>query len=133
VRDICLSYKKKSLPTYPKKSYESWHDVAMFAASPDLIPHYGQRFTVTDYQAPNTPLSVLLTLMREKWLAGDKDGAADLARAAAPYMHPRIATNARQTEKILEVHLLSDAELTRQLDILAERERSAPENQALPG
>ncbi len=34
-----------------------------------------------------SPLDVLLTLMREKWADGDKDEAASLAKAAAPYLH----------------------------------------------
>ena len=39
-----------------------------------------------------SPLSVLLTVMRDRWEAGDRDGAVALARLAAPYMHGRAAT-----------------------------------------
>ncbi len=38
-----------------------------------------------------TPLDILLQAMQRKWRAGDLDGAAALARAAAPYLHPRHA------------------------------------------
>ena len=34
-----------------------------------------------------SPLSVLLTVMRKRWDANDFDGAAALAKAAAPYLH----------------------------------------------
>ena len=37
-----------------------------------------------------TPLAILLEVMLGKWAAGDHDGAVALARAAAPYIHPRI-------------------------------------------
>lgn len=36
-----------------------------------------------------SPLAVLLAAMRARWQSGDLDGAAALARAAAPYLHPR--------------------------------------------
>lgn len=36
-----------------------------------------------------TPLDILLGAMHAKWRAGDHDAAAALARAAAPYIHPR--------------------------------------------
>lgn len=35
------------------------------------------------------PLDVLLQTMQRKWDDGDYDGAASLARIAAPYLHPR--------------------------------------------
>ena len=34
-----------------------------------------------------SPLSVLLTVMRQRWAAGDLEGAVALAKVAAPYMH----------------------------------------------
>lgn len=38
-----------------------------------------------------TPLEVMLGAMREAWAAGNKMDAADIAKDAAPYMHPRLA------------------------------------------
>jgi hypothetical protein len=38
-----------------------------------------------------TPLEVMLGAMREAWAAGDKDAAANFAKDAAPYVHPRLA------------------------------------------
>lgn len=53
------------------------------------------------------PLDVLLQTMRRKWDDGDYDGAASLARIAAPYLHPR------QTLRISrnEVSTMGDEEL----------------------
>jgi len=78
---------------------------------------------------PTTPLDVLLTAMQRKWDAGDLDAAATLARAAAPYLHPRptatpskdsardpARTAERQTRESAPPHLLTDAELDRLLD-----------------
>lgn len=41
-----------------------------------------------------TPLHVLLTAMTRRWDAGDEDGAIALAKAAAPYVHPRAQARA---------------------------------------
>lgn len=41
-----------------------------------------------------TPLHVLLDAMRRRWAAGDEDGAIALAKAAAPYVHPRAQARA---------------------------------------
>lgn len=38
-----------------------------------------------------SPLSILLTVMRQRWKAEDVEGAVALARVAAPYMHGRAA------------------------------------------
>jgi hypothetical protein len=38
-----------------------------------------------------TPLEVMLGAMREAWSANDKAGAAEFAKDAAPYIHPRLA------------------------------------------
>lgn len=38
-----------------------------------------------------SPLYVLLTVMRQRWEAGDLEGAVALAKIAAPYMHGRAA------------------------------------------
>ena len=39
-----------------------------------------------------TPLEVILTAMRKRVEASDWAGAAAIAKDAAPYMHPRLAT-----------------------------------------
>jgi hypothetical protein len=82
---------------------------------------------MSDEDVPSTPLSLLLRAMREKWIAGDRDAAAELARAAAPYIHARQAAIRSATEKLKEVHRLNDAELTRLLALFAARE-PAPES-----
>lgn len=38
-----------------------------------------------------TPLEVMLTAMRNKYEAGDETGAANIAKDAAPYVHPKLA------------------------------------------
>ncbi len=38
-----------------------------------------------------SPLDVLLHTMHRKWQVGDFDGAAALARVAAPYLHARLS------------------------------------------
>jgi hypothetical protein len=40
-----------------------------------------------DGMAELSPLYVLLAVMRQRWGAGDLDGAVALARIAAPYLH----------------------------------------------
>ena len=73
------------------------------------------------------PLEVLLRTMRRKWDAGDYDGAASLARIAAPYLHPR------QTLRISrsEVSTMGDEEL----DALCEEPGGsrAPDDCTKPG
>lgn len=59
--------------------------------------------------APLLPLDVLLRAMRRKWDEGDCDGAAALARAAAPYLHAR-AGAARPSS---DLRAMSDDELER--------------------
>jgi hypothetical protein len=54
-----------------------------------------------------SPLHVMLTVMRRKWRDGDEDGAVALAKAVAPYVHPR-APAARQSPELSQV---SDDEL----------------------
>ena len=54
-----------------------------------------------------SPLHVLLTAMRRKWRDGDEEGAVALAKAAAPYVHPRAAA-ARPPSDLAQV---SDDEL----------------------
>lgn len=54
-----------------------------------------------------SPLLVMLTVMRRKWRDGDEDGAVALAKAVAPYVHPR-APAARLSPELSQV---SDDEL----------------------
>ena len=54
-----------------------------------------------------SPLHVLLFAMRRKWRDGDEEGAVALAKAAAPYVHPR-APAARPGPDLAQV---SDDEL----------------------
>ena len=56
-----------------------------------------------------TPLAVLLNAMYQKWAAGDQDGAVQLARLTAPYLHPRVPPAAPSAD----VRTLTDAELDR--------------------
>ncbi len=53
-----------------------------------------------------SPLDVMLTVMERKWQDGDWDGAVQLAKAAAPYVHPRAAMRPAS-----EPAGMSDAEL----------------------
>ena len=41
-----------------------------------------------------SPLDVLLSAMNRRWAEGDEDGAVALAKAAAPYVHPRAQARA---------------------------------------
>ena len=54
-----------------------------------------------------SPLHVMLTVMRRKWRDGDEDGAVALAKAVAPYVHPK-APAARSSNGLAQV---SDNEL----------------------
>src|SRR3954468_16544530 len=60
-----------------------------------------------------TPLSILVEMMREKWAAGDREGALGLARFSAPYLHRRnpIRQGAATSDPVPQLHRLSDAEL----------------------
>ena len=40
-----------------------------------------------------TPLSLLLILMRARYDSRDYEGAVDLAKIAAPYLHPRVTSS----------------------------------------
>ena len=61
------------------------------------------------------PLDVMLATMRRKWHLGDHDGAASLAKVAAPYVHQRVsaAAQAGRDDGRRAVQELSDAELER--------------------
>jgi hypothetical protein len=54
-----------------------------------------------------TPLQVLLALMQRKLEQGDEKEAAALARAAAPYVHPRAVPKRNNPD----LSQLTDAEL----------------------
>ena len=54
-----------------------------------------------------TPLQVLLALMQRKWDAGDENGAAALARMAAPCVHSRTVPKRNNPD----LSQLTDAEL----------------------
>ncbi len=49
-----------------------------------------------------SPLHVMLTVMRRKWREGDEDGAVALAKAVAPYVHPKAAA-ARPANDLAQV------------------------------
>ena len=53
-----------------------------------------------------TPLEVLLGVMNRRWAAGDEDAAVALAKAAAPYVHPRA-----QARAITDIAGMDDDEL----------------------
>jgi hypothetical protein len=57
-----------------------------------------------------SPLAVLLAAMRLKWQAGDIEGAAKYAQAAAPYLHPRA-----RPEQSPDPARLPDDQLAREL------------------
>jgi hypothetical protein len=57
------------------------------------------------------PLEVLLKSMQKYWREDQIDKAVVVARAAAPYVHPRAAKRGVETNSILEVGHLSDAVL----------------------
>ena len=54
-----------------------------------------------------SPLQVLLQAMYRKWNEGDLDGAASLARVAAPYLHARLLA----TRPVADLRMMTDAEL----------------------
>ncbi len=61
----------------------------------------------SDLPPAHTPLSIILATMRQKYAAGDLDGAVALARIAAPYLHPRVSSTTLPTE----LAAMSDADL----------------------
>jgi len=71
-----------------------------------LSPVFGAELETPD---PLSPLDVMLHAMRSKWRQGDHDGAACLARVAAPYVHPK--ASAGRDEGLSPIQGLSDAEL----------------------
>jgi len=65
-----------------------------------------------------SPLDIMLTTMRRKWRDGDEDGAVALAKAAAPYIHPKAAA----AHPINDLAQVSDDDL----DELVARGRTGP-------
>ncbi len=43
---------------------------------------------------PGSPLDILLTVMRDRFEKHDFDGAVAIAKAVAPYVHPKASTRA---------------------------------------
>lgn len=69
------------MPKHPKPGYQSsYADPASTPAPAD------PSFPINDL----SPLTIILSTMRQKYADGDIDGAVALARIAAPYLHPRI-------------------------------------------
>jgi hypothetical protein len=60
-----------------------------------------------------SPLDVMLRAMRRKWRQGDHEGAASLAKVAAPYVHPKISGGAHMArdDGSQPIQGMSDAEL----------------------
>jgi hypothetical protein len=56
------------------------------------------------------PLGVMLEAMREHWAQGEWDRAAAIAKLAAPYVHPRLASIEQKVSPI-DVTKLTDEEL----------------------
>jgi hypothetical protein len=54
-----------------------------------------------------TPLEVMLGAMRELWDNGNKQDAAQIAKDAAPYMHPRLSNIDLKAEHDVTNHVLS--------------------------
>ena len=82
-------------------------------------------------QDPLTPLAILLQAMRDKWEAGDHEGAVAIAKVAAPYMHSRQRA-APTANSSLEVHRLSDAELSLRLAEARSRDCATPDDPRQP-
>lgn len=51
-----------------------------------------QALVVQATQEGITPLEVMLGAMRDAWAAGDKEAAANFAKDAAPYLHPKLSS-----------------------------------------
>jgi len=78
-------------------------------------PSVGGKTAGTDRPAP---LDILIAVMHRRWDAGEEDGAVEIARIAAPFLHPRRATPERgdtQAAALPAPERLSDAELHRVL------------------
>ncbi len=60
-----------------------------------------------------SPLDVMLRAMRRKWRQGDHEGAALLAKVAAPYVHPKVGGGAHtaRDDGSQPIQGMSDAEL----------------------
>jgi len=59
-----------------------------------------------------TPLEVMLGAMRDAWEKGDKAQAANFAKDAAPYLHPRLANVQHSGDAENPVETVTRIELT---------------------
>ena len=57
------------------------------------LPSTDYKLSHAELPPDATPLSLLLILMRKRYNGGDYDGAIDLAKIAAPYLHPRVPSS----------------------------------------
>ncbi len=72
------------MPKHPKPGYQSpYTDPASTPAPSETSA------PVNDL----SPLTIILSTMRQKYADGDIDGAVALARIAAPYLHPRVSAS----------------------------------------
>jgi hypothetical protein len=62
--------------------------------TPNKRTEYRKAIAETALEAGITPLELMLELMRERYAAGDKEGAWQVAKDAAQYCHPKLATTA---------------------------------------
>lgn len=107
------------MPTRPNSAYTFSHDGGLRAgiASPAMPLFFSagtpRHNRMTQHNQPPTPLQVLMSLqvllatIQRRWDAGDDSGAAEIARLAAPYVHPRRTT----TQATREPDQMTDAEL----------------------
>lgn len=76
------------------------------------------------------PLDYLLSIMRDE--NQSQDERKDAAKAAAPYLHARLAqTENKNTNTNVTLSQLSDAELDQRVRIALERAESAKTDQAI--
>lgn len=59
-----------------------------------------------------TPLEVMLGAMRDAWSNGDKAAAANFAKDAAPYLHPRLSNVQHSGDAENPVETVTRIELT---------------------
>src|SRR5215472_14811927 len=60
----------------------------------------------------NTPLEVMLGIMKERLVVGDQDGALVAANMAAPYMHSRLAATEVKMEAEVRSCVISSEPMT---------------------
>jgi hypothetical protein len=71
-----------------------------------------------------TPLDIILSTMRHAFAAGQADKAVDLAKAAAPYIHPK----ATATAAPLDFSTIRDEQLEQMCELGDYRASAANEN-----